>query len=56
MPPIRTQSSRNRGEQKGRILLAIQAFKNQASISLREIARVFIIPRITLRDRLSGHT
>ena len=41
MPPIRTQSSRNRGEREGRILLAIQAFKNQEIISLREIARVF---------------
>jgi hypothetical protein len=56
MPPIRTQSSQNRTEQEGRILLAIQAFKNQESASLREIARVFNVPRSTLRDRLSGHT
>jgi hypothetical protein len=28
MPPIRTQSSRNLEAQEGRILLAIQAFKN----------------------------
>jgi hypothetical protein len=29
MPPIRTQSSQNRTEQEGRILLAIQAIKNK---------------------------
>jgi predicted HTH domain antitoxin len=56
MPPIRTQSSRNREEQEGRILLAIQAFKKQEITSLREITRVFNVPRTTLRDRLSGHT
>ena len=56
MPPIRSQSSKNSTEREGRILLAIQAFKNQESASLREIARVFNVPRSTLRDRLSGHT
>jgi predicted HTH domain antitoxin len=53
MSLIRAQSSRNR-EQEGRIVLAIQAFKKQEIISLREIARVFNVA--TLRDRLSGHT
>jgi hypothetical protein len=48
--------SRNLIEQEGRILLAIQAFKNQEISSIRELARRFDIPRTTLRDRLSGHT
>ncbi|OQD91366.1 hypothetical protein PENVUL_c284G00185, partial [Penicillium vulpinum] len=56
MPPTRSQSSRNSIEQEGRILLAIQAFKNKEISSIREVARVFNIPRTTLRDRLSGHT
>ena len=56
MPPIRTQSSRNLVEQEGRILLAIQAIKKQEITSIREIARVFNIPRTTLTDRLPGHT
>ena len=55
MPPIRSQSSKNLVEQEGRILLAIQAFKNQEVSSIREVARRFNIPRSTLQDRLSGH-
>jgi hypothetical protein len=56
MPPIRSRSSVNSTEQEGRILLAIQAFKNKEISSIREVARRFNIPRTTLRDRLSGHT
>ena len=56
MPPIRSRTSRNPAEQEGRILLAIQAFKNKEISSIREISRRFDIPRSTLRDRLSGHT
>jgi hypothetical protein len=55
MPPIRTQSSRNRTEQEGRILLAIQAIKKQEISSISLAARTFEVPRSTLRDRLSGH-
>ena len=55
MPPIRSQSSRNSIEQEGRILLAIQAFKNKEISSIREVARRFNIPRSTLQDRLRGH-
>lgn len=54
MPPIRTQSSRNSIEQEGRILLAIQAFKNQEISSIREVARRFNVPRSTLSTRLNG--
>ena len=46
MPPIRTQSSQNRTEQEGRILLAIQAIKKQEIRSIREAARQFNVPRI----------
>jgi hypothetical protein len=56
MPPIRSRSSSNLVEQEGRILLAIQAFKNKEFSSIREVARCFNILRITLRDRLSGYT
>jgi hypothetical protein len=55
MPPIRTQSSRNSIEQEGRVLLAIQAIKNQEISSVREAARCFNVPRTTLQDRLRGH-
>jgi hypothetical protein len=56
MPPIRSRSSSNLVEQEGRILLAIQAFKNKEISSIREVARRFNILRITLQDRLSGST
>ena len=55
MPPIRTQGSKNSAEQEGRILLAIQAFKNKEISSIREVARRFNIPRSTLQYRLDGH-
>ena len=55
MPPIRSQSSSNSAEQEGRVLLAIEAFKKKEISSIREVARVFNIPRSTLQDRLRGH-
>jgi hypothetical protein len=39
MLPIRSRSSQNSVEQEGRILLAIQAFKNKEIPSVREAAR-----------------
>jgi hypothetical protein len=56
MPPIRTQSSQNRTEQEGRILLAIQAIKNQEIRAIREAARIFEVPETSLRRRLNGST
>ena len=56
MPPIRTQSSQNRTEQEGRILLAIQAIKKQEIPSIREAARRFNVPFSSLRNRLNGLT
>ena len=54
MPLIRSRSSSNSAEQEGRILLAIQAFKNKEISSIRELARRFNIPRTTLQRRLTG--
>ena len=54
MPPIRSQSSQNSIEQEGRILLAIQAFKNQEISLIREVVRRFNVPKSSLRRRLKG--
>ncbi|CRL19534.1 Helix-turn-helix, Psq [Penicillium camemberti] len=56
MPPIRSQSSTNSTEQEGRLLLAIQAFKNRDINSISLAARTFNVLCSTLRDRLNGHT
>ena len=56
MPPNRTQSSRKSTEQEGRVLLAIQALKNEEISTIREAARRFDVPDRTLRRRLAGHT
>jgi predicted HTH domain antitoxin len=52
MLPIRTQSSKKRTEQEGRILLAIQAIQKQEIASIREAARQFNVPYSTLTTRL----
>ena len=54
MPPIRPRSSHNSIEQEGRILLAIQAIKNQEISSIRKAAHHFQVPRSTLQRRLTG--
>ena len=56
MPPIRTQSSQKRTEQEGRILLAIQAIKNQEIASIRQAALYYNVPKSTLYTRLHGTT
>jgi hypothetical protein len=56
MPPIRSQNSQKRVEQEGRLLLAIQAIKNQELSSIRKAAEVFDVPRSTLTTRLNGIT
>jgi hypothetical protein len=52
MPPIRSRSSKNSIEQEGRILLAIQAFKNRDIGSVALAASTFNVPRTTLRRRI----
>ena len=54
MPPLRSQSSSNSTEQEGRILLAIQAFKNGEIRSISRTTRTFAVPRTTLRRRIDG--
>ena len=54
MPPIRSQRSKDLTEQEGRLLLAIEAFKNKEISSIREVARRFSIPETTLRRRLNS--
>jgi hypothetical protein len=56
MPPKARQNSRNSIEQEGRILLAISAFQKQEIRNITEAARVYNVPRTTLRRRLNGHT
>jgi hypothetical protein len=54
MPPIRSQSSQKRVEQEGRLLLAIQAIKNQEFTSIRRATEVFDVPHSTLSARLNS--
>jgi transposase len=54
MSPNHSQTSQNKVEQEGRLLLAIQAFKNKEIPSIREAARRFNVPKSTLTTRLRG--
>ncbi|KAJ9482390.1 hypothetical protein VN97_g11042 [Penicillium thymicola] len=54
MPPIRSAKRQKLVEQEGRVELAIQALKQQKVASVNEAARVFDVPRSTLRDRVKG--
>ena len=56
MPPIRSQSASKLEQQEGRLLLAIQALQNKDISSITLAARTFDVPRITLRDCLSGRS
>jgi hypothetical protein len=52
MPPKARQNSRNLVEQEGRILLAISAIESKQITQIAKAARVYNVPRLTLRDRL----
>ena len=54
MPPIRSQNPQNSINQEGRIQLAIQAFQNKEFRSIREAARRFQVPTVTLHRRYNG--
>ena len=56
MPPIRSEKKQNSIQQKGRIELAIQAIQNKDLPSIAAAARVYDVPRTTLRDRMNGHS
>lgn len=55
MPPNSHKKSRELAEQEGRILLAISALKNDQIRTVAEAARIFNVPRTSLRRRLDGH-
>jgi hypothetical protein len=48
MPPIRTESRQKLANQEGKILLALSDIKDGRVKSLREAARLYVIPRATL--------
>ena len=54
MPPIRSQRSLDLEHQEGRILFAIQAYKNGDFKSIRATALAFDVNRFTLTRRLAG--
>ncbi|GMG43821.1 unnamed protein product [Aspergillus oryzae var. brunneus] len=56
MPPKAARKLKDSIEQEGRILLAISAIKKQEIRTIAEAARIYNIPRTTLRRRLNGHT
>ena len=56
MPPIRSQQARNSIEQEGRVCLAIEAIQKKQIPSIREAARQFNVPHITLSMRIRGIT
>ena len=54
MPPNRSKNKQDSIQQEGRIELAIQAIQNKDLPSIAAAARVFDVPRSTLRDRING--
>ena len=56
MPPKRTESSQNSAHQEGRLILDVQAVKNEEISTIRDAARRFNVPHSTLQDRITGLT
>ena len=54
MPPTRIRNKQDSIHQEGRILLAIEAIQNKSVSSVTAAARVYDVPRSTLRDRVNG--
>ncbi|EED15872.1 conserved hypothetical protein [Talaromyces stipitatus ATCC 10500] len=54
MPPIRNKNKKDLAEQEGQILLAISDLQNGRIFRVAQAARIYSIPRATLRDRLNG--
>jgi hypothetical protein len=54
MPPIRNKNPKDSVEQEGRILLAISDFQNGKISTIAQAARIYNVPRTTLRNRLHG--
>ncbi|EED11996.1 conserved hypothetical protein [Talaromyces stipitatus ATCC 10500] len=54
MPPIRKKDPSKSAQIEGRIQLAVSDLKNGRISNIREVTRIYDIPRTTLRDRLKG--
>jgi hypothetical protein len=54
MPPIRQKDSKDLIEQEGRILLAISDLQNGKISKIAHAAKIYNLPRTTLRNRLHG--
>ena len=54
MPPIRSEKKQESIQREGRIELAIQAIQNKDLPSIAAAARVYNVPRSTVRDRING--
>jgi hypothetical protein len=54
MPPVRVKNKQESFEQDGKILLAIKALQNEDIPYITAAARVYNVPRSTLRDRVNG--
>lgn len=54
MPPNRSRSKQDSIKEENRIELAIQAVQNKKISSIAAVARIYNIPRSTLRDRVAG--
>jgi hypothetical protein len=54
MPPIRNKNQSISQEQEGRVLLAISDLQNQKISTIGRAAKIYNVPRTTLRDRLKG--
>lgn len=54
MPPTRNTKQQKLVEQEGRIELAIKALNKCSIATVAAAARIFDVPRSTLRDRMKG--
>lgn len=54
MPPIRHKDQSNLQEQEGRLLLAASDLQNKIIPNIERAAKIYNVPRTTLRDRLNG--
>lgn len=54
MPLKRSKSRQESLEREGRLLLAKSAIQKQEISSIRDVARRFEVPELTLRSRLRG--
>lgn len=54
MPPIHDENQPNSQEKEGRVLLAISDLQNKRIPTIGRAAKIYDVPRTTLRDRLEG--